>query len=45
MVVTIGPAKEHGDETLMSLKFASRAMKVENAPQVNKKTDYKVLSL
>jgi hypothetical protein len=30
MVVTIGPSKEHTEETLMSLKFAARAMKVEN---------------
>lgn len=45
LVVTIGPARENAEETLMSLQFAQRAMKVENAPVINKKADYRMLNL
>lgn len=43
MIVNIGPSFKHADETLMSLKFAERAKKVENKPVVNQKVDYKLL--
>lgn len=45
MIVTIGPSRDHTEETLMSLQFASRAMNVENQPFINKKLDYRVLNL
>lgn len=45
MIVCIGPSKEHADENIQSLTFASRAMKIENKPTVNKKVDYRVLSV
>lgn len=45
LIITIGPSKAHIDETLSSLYFGSRAMKVENKPKINKKVDYRVLSL
>ena len=44
LVVTIGPAKDNVEESLMSLQFAQRAMKVENAPVINKKIDYRILN-
>ena len=44
MIVCIGPSKVHVDETIMSLSFGFRAMKIENKPTVNKKVDYRVLS-
>jgi kinesin family protein 5 len=44
MIVNIGPSRTHSDETIMSLHFGSRAMKIENKPTVNKKVDYRVLS-
>jgi len=43
MMVNIGPSQRHKEETLMSLKFAERAKKVETKPVVNQKVDYKVL--
>ena len=43
MIVNIGPSFRHWEETIISLKFAERAKKVENKPQINKKVDYKVL--
>ncbi|CDW79952.1 UNKNOWN [Stylonychia lemnae] len=45
LVVTIGPSKEHVEETIMSLQFAQRAMKVENIPVINKKIDYRVMNV
>jgi hypothetical protein len=45
LVVTIGPAKDHAEESVMSLQFAQRAMKVENAPVINKKIDYRILNM
>ena len=45
MIVTIGPSYTSRSETIMSLKFGSRAMKVENKPTVNKKIDYKMLAM
>ena len=43
MIVNIGPSTKHIDETIMSLKFAERAKKIENKPKKNTKVDYKVL--
>jgi len=45
MVVTIGPAMKHVDETLSSLKFGRRAMHVQNKPRINQKIDYKGLCM
>lgn len=45
MIVCIGPSSTHVDETVMTLSFGSRAMKIENKPTVNKKVDYRVLSI
>jgi hypothetical protein len=45
MIVTIGPSREHIEETLVSLHFAARAMKVENQPVINIKTDYRILNM
>ena len=45
LVVTIGPTKDNAEESIMSLQFAQRAMKVENAPVINKKIDYRILNL
>jgi hypothetical protein len=35
LVVNIGPAMKHAEETLSSLSFGMRAMKVQNMPIVN----------
>ena len=45
LIVTIGPCKDHTEETIMSLQFAQRAMKVENIPVINKTIDYRLLNL
>ena len=45
LVVTIGPSKDNVEESVMSLQFAQRAMKVENAPVINKKIDYRILNM
>jgi hypothetical protein len=45
MIVTISPSYISRSETINSLKFGSRAMKVENKPSVNKKIDYKMLCM
>ena len=45
MIVNIGPSQMHVDETIMTLSFGYRAMKIENKPTVNKKVDYRVLSI
>jgi len=45
MIVCIGPSKVHVDETIMTLSFGFRAMKIENKPTVNKKVDYRILSI
>ncbi|CAI2369750.1 unnamed protein product [Moneuplotes crassus] len=43
MIVNIGPSNHHADETVMSLNFGFRAMKIENKPSVNKKVDHQAL--
>jgi kinesin family protein 5 len=45
MILNMGPSIHHADETLMSLHFGFRAMKVLNKPTMNKKVDYKVLCI
>ena len=40
LIVTISPSNYNCDETISSLNFGSRAMKVTNKPQVNKTEDY-----
>ena len=40
LIVTISPSNYNCDETISSLNFGSRAMKVKNKPQVNKTEDY-----
>ena len=43
LIVTIGPSSYHANETISALQFGSRAMKVENRPEVNKIVDYRAL--
>ena len=43
LIVTVSPSDYNRDETISSLFFASRAMKVENKPKVNKSVDYQAL--
>ena len=43
LVITIGPSLAHFQESASSLLFGSRAMKVENRPELNIKIDYKAL--
>lgn len=44
MIVTISPSSYNTDETISSLNFANRAMKVQNKPMVNKTIDYRALA-
>ena len=41
MVVTIGPSVKNTSETLNTLAFGLRAMKIENTPEVNKQVDWR----
>jgi chromosome segregation ATPase len=43
LIVTVGPSVLHTGETISSLLFGSRAMKIENRPEINKQVDYKTL--
>lgn len=43
LIVTVGPSVLHTGETISSLLFGSRAMKIENRPEINKQVDYKAL--
>jgi len=45
LVVNIGPSIRSLEETLSSLYFGSRAMKVTNKPMINKTQDYYALSV
>ena len=45
LIVTVSPSNYNTDETISSLNFASRAMKVKNKPIINKSTDYQALSI
>lgn len=42
LIVTIGPYIKHIDETISSLNFGMRAMKVQNKPKINKLKSYGV---
>ena len=43
LIVTVSPCDYNREETISSLYFASRAMKVENKPKINKSVDYQAL--
>lgn len=43
MIVTVGPSPANFQETLSSLLFAVRAMKIQNIPKINLTIDYKAL--
>jgi len=45
LIVTVSPSIYNVDETLSSLMFGQRAMKVQNKPIINKTIDYKTLSI
>ena len=45
LIVTVSPSDYNREETISSLFFASRAMKVENKPKVNQSVDYQALSV
>lgn len=44
LIVTISPSSYNTDETISSLNFASRAMKVQNRPLINTTIDYHALA-
>ena len=43
LIVTVSPSTYNQDETMSSLLFALRAMKVQNRPIINKTVDYQAL--
>ena len=45
LIVTISPSNYNTDESISSLNFASRAMKVKNKPIINKSVDYQALCI
>ena len=45
LIVTISPSGYNTDETISSLNFALRAMKVQNKPIINKSVDYQALCI
>jgi kinesin family protein 5 len=45
LIVTISPAYYNVEETVSSLMFGQRAMKVQNKPLINKTVDYQALSI
>ena len=45
LIVTVSPSGYNTDETVSSLNFAFRAMKVQNKPIINKSVDYQALSI
>ena len=45
LIVTISPSSYNTDETVSSLNFALRAMKVQNKPIINKSVDYQALCI
>jgi len=44
LIVTISPSAYNLDETISSMMFGQRAMKVKNKPVINKTVDYQTLS-
>ena len=45
LIVTVSPSSYNTEETVSSLNFAMRAMKVQNKPIINKSIDYQALSI
>ena len=45
LIVTISPSGYNTDETISSLNFGLRAMKVQNKPIINKSVDYQALCI
>ena len=45
LIVTISPSNYNTDETISSLNFALRAMKVQNKPIINRSVDYQALCI
>ncbi len=45
MIITISPSKFNVDESVSSLMFGQRTMKVQNKPIVNVIIDYQALSI
>ena len=45
LIVTISPSNYNAEETISSLNFGLRAMKVQNKPMINKTEDYKAQCL
>ena len=45
LIVTLSPSSYNTDETISSLGFGQKAMKVQNKPQVNKSVDYQALCI
>ena len=45
LIVTASPSVYNLDETISSMMFGQRAMKVQNKPVINKTTDYQALSI
>ena len=45
LIVTVSPSTYNQDETMSSLLFALRAMKVQNRPVINKTVDYQALCI
>jgi kinesin family member 5 len=43
LIITIGPSVSNYQESVSSLLFATRAMKIQNTPELNIKIDYKAL--
>ena len=43
LIVTVSPSTYNTEETISSLFFALRAMKVQNKPKINKTVDYQAL--
>ena len=44
LIVTVSPSTYNTDETISSLLFANRAMKVQNKPVINEDIDYRALN-
>ena len=45
LIVTISPSNYNADESLSSLNFGSRAMKVKNIPKINQAEDYQLICI
>ncbi len=45
LIVTISPSSYNTDETISSLGFGQKAMKVQNKPLVNKSVDYQAICI